>query len=137
MEDPALQSYWLMRKASINNKEALEELDRLCEEFHRGWVLEANDKIVRGRWNWWFEYPKLNTASRKRFCFWSGNKPDGDYIFVEIQPTWNMANVMKEAGLFSSTSDARKNGWNKPIEKGMNHIVSNVKKGIEVYTFGE
>jgi len=35
-----------------------------------------------------------------------------------IQETWIMAHVMAEAGIFSSVSQARKNGWNKPIPKG-------------------
>ena len=29
-----------------------------------------------------------------------------------------MAHVMHKAGLFKSISDARKNGWNRPIEQG-------------------
>ena len=30
----------------------------------------------------------------------------------------NMSHVMHRAGAFSSVSDARRNGWNKPLEKG-------------------
>ncbi len=137
IQDAALNSYWSMRKASINNREAIEELDRICEEFHRGWILESNGKLIRGRWNWWFEYPKVDKASIKRYYFWRGSKdfehPD-DAILIEIQPTWNMANVVKEAGLFQSSSDARKNGWNKPVEPGLKHIIWNQKKGIDIYT---
>ena len=29
-----------------------------------------------------------------------------------------MAHAMAKAGIFKSISQARKNGWNKPIEKG-------------------
>jgi hypothetical protein len=122
------ESYWAMRRASQGNPEALEELDRLCEEAH---------KPINGRWNWWAVYPEITKPSIKRYCFWSGHKPEGNYnIFVEIQPNWIMANVMKEAGLFPSASEARRNGWNKPIEPGLNHIVYNQKRGIDVFTFG-
>ena len=37
---------------------------------------------------------------------------------VSIQEHWLMAHIMVEAGLFSSVSNARKNGWNIPIPKG-------------------
>jgi hypothetical protein len=30
----------------------------------------------------------------------------------------SMAHVMFKAGLFKSVSDAKRNGWNKPVEKG-------------------
>jgi hypothetical protein len=35
-----------------------------------------------------------------------------------IQENWIMAHVMANAGVFSSVSQARKNGWNKPIPEG-------------------
>lgn len=38
--------------------------------------------------------------------------------FIEIQDHWNMANIIHIAGIFSSISQARKNGWNKPIPNG-------------------
>lgn len=37
---------------------------------------------------------------------------------IEIQPGWSMAHIAKEIGLFPSVGQARKNGWNSPIEKG-------------------
>ena len=123
------ETYWAMRRASQGNSEALEELDRLCEEAH---------KPINGRWNWWAVYPKIDKPSIKRYYFYQSlefEHPD-DAILIEIQSTWNMANVMKESGLFSSTSEARKNGWNKPIVPGLTHITYNQKRGIDVYTFG-
>ena len=38
--------------------------------------------------------------------------------FIEIQDHWIMAHVLHAAGIFTSVSQARKNGWNKPIPNG-------------------
>jgi hypothetical protein len=46
---------------------------------------------------------------------------DGE-TFINIEPTWTMANIMAIAGVFSSSSQARKNGWNKPIPKGFTDL---------------
>jgi hypothetical protein len=37
-----------------------------------------------------------------------------------------MAHVMVDAGFFGSVSDARRNGWNKPVTKGL-HAVGKTK----------
>lgn len=37
---------------------------------------------------------------------------------IAIQPHWIMAHIAVEMGIFESVSQARKNGWNKPIEAG-------------------
>src|SRR5208337_4976633 len=42
--------------------------------------------------------------------------------FATIESHWSMPNVMKESGLFKSTSEARNNGWNKPIPKGFSEF---------------
>ena len=38
--------------------------------------------------------------------------------FTVIEDHWKMAHVIHKAGLFPSVSQARKNGWNKPIPSG-------------------
>jgi hypothetical protein len=38
--------------------------------------------------------------------------------FVFIGDNWIMAHVLHAAGIFTSVSQARKNGWNKPIPNG-------------------
>ena len=38
--------------------------------------------------------------------------------FTEIQDFWIMAHIMHESRVFRSVSDARRNGWNKPIPDG-------------------
>jgi hypothetical protein len=42
----------------------------------------------------------------------------GDDTFIRIEGNMNMAHVMVAAGIFPSMSQARNNGWNKPIPKG-------------------
>ena len=48
---------------------------------------------------------------------------------TELQPEWNMAHVMVHAGVFSSTSQAKKAGWNIPIPDGFSqHTVGQKNK---------
>ena len=44
----------------------------------------------------------------------------GNETFIEIQEGWVMAHLLHASGVFSSVSEARKNGWNKPIPEGFN-----------------
>jgi hypothetical protein len=39
-------------------------------------------------------------------------------VFVFVNPGTTWAHVLAKLGPFKSISDARKNGWNKPIEEG-------------------
>jgi hypothetical protein len=48
--------------------------------------------------------------------------------FTVLEPNWIMAHVMYEAGVFTSISQARKNGWNKDIPKGYSHYVVGKKR---------
>jgi len=56
-------------------------------------------------------------------------------IFTIIEDHWIMAHVMHKAGIFPSVSQARKNGWNKPIPKGFSHLVVGKLKR-QVFIFG-
>lgn len=47
---------------------------------------------------------------------------DGTEVFVEIVEGWTMADVMLAAGKFPSKSQARKNGWDRPISPGYNSL---------------
>ena len=42
--------------------------------------------------------------------------------FIDIQPKWCMAHIMHSIGLFKSITQARKNGWDKPIPEGFTKI---------------
>lgn len=43
---------------------------------------------------------------------------DPEDEFIEIQDHWIMAHILHATGNFPSVSQARKNGWNKPIPNG-------------------
>ena len=47
-----------------------------------------------------------------------------------IEDHWTMAHIMHSAGVFSSVSQARKNGWNKPILKGFSKFEVGKKKTL-------
>lgn len=59
-----------------------------------------------------------------------------DENFIEIESHWTMAHVMHKAGVFSSVSQAKKNGWNKDIPDGFNEFIVG-KKRKQVFTFIE
>jgi len=48
--------------------------------------------------------------------------PLQDEEFHLIESNWSMANILTIAGIFPSISQARKNGWNKPIPLGFTDI---------------
>ena len=56
--------------------------------------------------------------------------------FVEIQDGWLMAHLLKEAGIFPSVNEARKNGWNKPIPEGFTDLFIGKRK-IRITIFKE
>jgi len=41
---------------------------------------------------------------------------------IAIEPHWTMAHIIKEVGLFPSVGQAKKNGWDKPIEHGFSEF---------------
>ena len=47
---------------------------------------------------------------------------------IILEDGWIMAHVMHRAGVFPSVSQARKNGWDKPIPKGMSEFVVGKRK---------
>jgi len=44
--------------------------------------------------------------------------PEDKEEFILIEKHWTMAHIMFHAGVFDSVSNARKNGWDKPIQPG-------------------
>ena len=43
-------------------------------------------------------------------------------IFTPVQNDWTMANIMFTVGIFPSVTQARKNGFNKPIPDGFSDM---------------
>ena len=48
--------------------------------------------------------------------------PIVDEEFILIQPRWCMAHILHNVGMFTSISQARKNGWNEPIPWGFTKL---------------
>jgi len=52
-------------------------------------------------------------------------------VFIDIKPNWTMANLLVSAGIFSSLSQARKNGFSNEIPFGFtDKRVGKLKKRI-------
>lgn len=80
----------------------------------------------------------------KELNFFSENmgKEDIDLFFGPLEPSdgpfipmphgWTMAHVICQAGIFKSVTEARKNGWDKPIEKGFQTIEFK-KRGVKIH----
>jgi len=50
---------------------------------------------------------------------------------IMIEDGWIMAHVMHKAGVFPSVGQARKNGWDKPIQPGFSEFtVGKMKKKV-------
>jgi mannose/cellobiose epimerase-like protein (N-acyl-D-glucosamine 2-epimerase family) len=46
----------------------------------------------------------------------------GGEVFVETESNWCMAHILHNVGMFKSITQARKNGWDKPIPEGFTII---------------
>jgi hypothetical protein len=61
---------------------------------------------------------------------------EDDDIFIIIEPHWIMAHILHAADIFPSISQARKNGWNKPIPKGFTMLTVGKKaKKKDIFIF--
>lgn len=77
-----------------------------------------------------FNFIKSTEETDKELFFGPLNKDDE---FIGIQDNWIMADIMVQSGLFPSKSQARKNGWNKPIPSGFSmHTVGKYKVLITI-----
>ncbi len=50
------------------------------------------------------------------------DKDDGPLVEFDPSEFTSVAHVMHHAGIFKSVGEARRNGWNKPIEQGFSHF---------------
>ena len=57
-----------------------------------------------------------NILETDKSLFFGPLLPEDTFTFIE--PHWTLAHIMHHAKIFKSVSDARKNGWNKPIPSG-------------------
>jgi hypothetical protein len=61
------------------------------------------------------------------------NEPEDGPIEV-LEPHWLLAHVMHASGIFKSVSEAKRNGWDKPIPEGWSQFVV-TKRKVGVYIF--
>ena len=74
-----------------------------------------------------FIAPNTSESDKKLF-FGEGE------VFTIIEDNWLMAHIMHRAGIFLSVSQAKKNGWNKPIPDGFNEFrVGKARKQIFIF----
>ena len=62
--------------------------------------------------------------------------PLEDETFTEIGENWTMANIVVAMEIFPSITQARNNGYNKPIPEGFTHM-SVGKKKYQAFIFKE
>ena len=66
-----------------------------------------------------FNFFNSSLESDKELFFGPLDKEDK---FINIEGNWTLANIMFIVGLFPSITQARKNGWNKPISEGFSDM---------------
>jgi hypothetical protein len=62
-----------------------------------------------------------NVSKEDRDLFF-GPLDIADEVFVKMESRWCMAHILHNVGMFTSISQARKNGWNKPIPWGFTEL---------------
>lgn len=67
-------------------------------------------------------------ASQSDIDLFLGPFEDEDGPIIKFPEHWTLAHIMHAAGIFKSVSEARKNGWNKPIKPGFEHYVVSKRK---------
>ena len=75
-----------------------------------------------------FVHPNVSEQDRKLFGFDEGDEHTIGTAVNSITGDWMMCHLMHFAGLFSSVSGARKNGWNIPIPNGFSEFTVGKQK---------
>jgi len=69
---------------------------------------------------------KNNTTQKDIELFFGPIDPNDEFIVIEDH--WIMAHILHASGNFLSVSQARKNGWNKPIPDGFTMLTVGKKQ---------
>ena len=75
-----------------------------------------------------FVHPEVSEKDRKLFGFDAGDEHTIGHAVNSTTGDWMMCHLMHFAGLFSSVSAARKNGWNCPIPEGFSEFIVGKRK---------
>jgi hypothetical protein len=77
---------------------------------------------------------KLHIAHEDLDMFFGPIEPNDTFIIIEDH--WIMAHIIHKAGIFPSISQAKKNGWNKPIPNGFTMLTVGKKaRKTELFIF--
>ena len=58
--------------------------------------------------------------------------------FILIDSTWTLAHIAHAIGMFPSVNQARKNGFNKPLDSGFSqHVLSKQKRLVSILNWFE
>ena len=68
------------------------------------------------------DFIKCGTAQSDIDLFLAPVDTDQPVIFFETHEKLVLAHFMQQAGIFPSVSQARKNGWDKPVPKGFSQF---------------
>jgi len=80
-----------------------------------------------------FVSEKVSDADMELFM---GPFESDDGPLIRFPDNWIMAHIMYTAGIFKSISDARRNGWDKPIPKGYQELTVS-KRRVKIYILNE
>lgn len=73
------------------------------------------------------DFIKEGTSKKDIDLFLGPVNENQEQVFISFENKM-LAHLMKEAGIFPSVSEARRNGWNKPIPSGFSHFVVGKKR---------
>jgi len=80
-----------------------------------------------------FIHPRVISSDIDLFM---GPLTEDDGPFIDIEDHWILAHVMHAAGFFPSVGQAKKNGWDKPIDRGFSHFVVG-KRRVNIWILSE
>ena len=118
----------MMIYKDINPNDPLAELKQQANDRHteqltqaKQWRIKQQNRqsVIDGVKKGWWEVDQ------------DGNMLSPIIVVDSKQLTENavMAHVMKQAGIFDSVGEARRNGWNKPLTKG---VITVTKRKIRI-----
>lgn len=115
------QEEWERKQAENAKRRADPEWQRWFDNFmaeQRAKQAMATPNFVPGQ-TFLFIHPDLPDTDKELFF----GPLDGTEQWIEIEPTWTMAHIMVQAGVFPSLTQARKNGAEGEIPAGFTDIV--------------
>ena len=84
------------------------------------------------------DFVRKGTSKKDIDLFLGPINNDQEIIEFELNDKLTIAHFMAQANIFPSISEARRNGWNKPIPSGFNHfIVGKKRKSLTILNINE